>query len=210
MGNVSYGALKLRKRIRGENRHCDLNHVQLGFQFGLREKRWTFDQVIRPDMRKEKRFPAGIADYAVFVSAAIPCEKSTENHQTRTGRKLQPDCGRNSDAGPSVRPGPSPTIIVSGEPNFCITASRSRKRERNFFDRFRPLEREIGSLLSRPRQTAARRGKFQRKNFHVPRKVMVRWFSDFISNRIQRACSGVFNSGKRSAHSITETPSPKK
>src|SRR2546429_8317553 len=47
---------------------------------------------------------------------------------------------------------------------------------------------------------------FERENFHF--RVTARVVSDFIPNKIQRACWGM-NSGNRSAHSTTDTPSPK-
>src|ERR1700757_819375 len=57
------------------------------------------------------------------------------------------------------------------------------------------------------RNASERAGKLERENFHLV--VIARWVSDFISNESQRAFSGI-RSGNLSAHSTTETPSPKK
>src|SRR5437016_3454783 len=48
------------------------------------------------------------------------------------------------------------------------------KKDSGILSIVRPLPREIGIVLIQPRQTAARCGKFQRKNFHVPWKVIAR------------------------------------
>src|SRR2546429_6034126 len=58
-----------------------------------------------------------------------------------------------------------------------------------------------------PGEATPRGGEFERENFHF--RVTARVVSDFIPNKIQRACWGM-NSGNRSAHSTTDTPSPKK
>src|SRR5205823_8652166 len=71
----------------------------------------------------------------------------------------------------------------------------------------RPFPHDRIDIVTQPREAATRGGKFQSKDFHF--MLIARAFSDFISNKIQRACSGM-NSGNRSAHSITEMPSPKR
>src|SRR5437773_1047018 len=48
------------------------------------------------------------------------------------------------------------------------------KEESAILSIVRRVPREIGIVLIQPRQTAARCGKFQRKNFHVPWKVIAR------------------------------------
>src|SRR5207244_10926401 len=71
----------------------------------------------------------------------------------------------------------------------------------------RPFSKEFFFFVVAQRETSARAGKFEREDFHLA--VMARCISDFVSNEIQRAFSGI-KSGKRSAHSITETPLSKK
>src|SRR5205085_11804528 len=70
-----------------------------------------------------------------------------------------------------------------------------------------PLLIEFNFVSSAQRDAAARAGKFEREDFHLV--SIARSVSDFVSNEIQRAFSGI-RLGKRSAHSMTETPSPKK
>src|SRR5207253_2202226 len=71
----------------------------------------------------------------------------------------------------------------------------------------RPFAPKIDIAVVEQGETAASAGKFERENFHLT--VIARCVSDFVSKEIQRAFSGI-RSGNRSAHSITETPSPTK
>ena len=70
-----------------------------------------------------------------------------------------------------------------------------------------PLRGSSDLITLSPGEAASHGGEVERKNLHAA--LIVRSFSDFSSNEIQRAFAGI-KSGKRSAHSITETPSPEK
>src|SRR5207249_9522137 len=70
-----------------------------------------------------------------------------------------------------------------------------------------PVPDNFDIAMAHDGKTSAGAGKFERQNFHLA--AIARCVSDFVSKAIQRALSGI-KSGNRSAHSMTETPSPKK
>ena len=66
---------------------------------------------------------------------------------------------------PAYEPGPSPTVIVSGAPNFLRHSLQVLEKRCGVFSIVRPLARELDFAVQ-PRQAAARGGQFKGESFH--------------------------------------------
>src|SRR5207253_4986368 len=114
---------------------------------------------------------------------------------------------RDCDSRPCVRTGAESDNDCVGQTELLADLGKIFEKRTGILAIVRPFEHDKIDSAVQPGEAAARSGKFERKNFHLV--LIIRVLSDFISNKIHRAWSGM-SSGNRSAHSITETPSPKK
>ena len=158
--------------------------------------------------QRKSSCPPRVADDA-HIPAAIERADRGKSDQSRAGSGPQAERGRNRNAHAGIGAGPEANHDSSGlRRTLPAMRSGSRRTSRNLsIGRERPNE----VLARRPRRakrySRPRDGKFEREDLHCG--FIARSCAPFASpdrKRSQRVRFGK-NSGNRSAHSITATPS---
>src|SRR5262249_6070105 len=122
-------------------------------------------QFIPEDARKEKRFPARIADDAVFLRIGFHCANRRPPDQARVTRKVYADRGRDRNTRSGIRTGAKPNNDSFRSAKFSSSGLEILEKRCRIFSVVRPFARELDFAVQ-PRQAAARGGEFKRENFH--------------------------------------------